>query len=183
MKEEVEVPVFKGALKTGAIVGLISIILTLVIYLASPGTMAKIWYPFLTGIIFIVIVTVLGVRFRNSHGGYMTFGQAFLFCLITFAISGLIGTTFSIILHHVIDTGLADFLTKESIKNMTDLMSSMGAPQAQMEEELAKKEGEMLDAFSVGGIVKGYFLVLIGYAVVSLITGLIVKKNEPIEDY
>ena len=183
MEEEVEVPVVKGALKLGVIVGVVSVILTFIAYVVDSTLFANWWFNLGIGLITLVAVVVLGISFRNSNGGYMSFGQAFLFCFLTFAVAGLLSALFNILLYTVIDTELAEFVVNETIRKTTEVYEKLGLPQAQVDEQIETMENDLRAGFTPAGFIKNYLLVMIGYAVLSLITGLIVKKNEPIEDY
>ncbi|MEL7148009.1 MAG: DUF4199 domain-containing protein, partial [Bacteroidota bacterium] len=95
----------------------------------------------------------------------------------------LIGMVFQILLYTVIDPELSEYIVTQTINKTSELYDSLGMPEAQVEEALEEMETDMRAGFTPVGMLKNFALVSIGYAVLSLITGLIVKKNEPIEDY
>lgn len=183
MENEAKVPVIKGAVKSGAIIGLISILISLIVYLASPELFAVWWYGIGLIVLVIILVTVLGVKFRNANTGYLSFGQSFLYCWVTFVVAGLLGSIFSVLLYEVIDPDLAKFIVDKSIENTVEMMRGFGANEAALDAQMEQLENDMPANFEVGGIIKNFFIMVIVYGVISLITGLIVKKNEPIEDF
>ena len=183
MENETKVPVVKGAIKSGVIIGLISILITLIVYLASPDLFAVWWFGICLIVLIIVLVTVFGVKFRNANTGYLSFGQSFLYCWLSFVVAGLFGSIFSILLYEVIDPDLPNFIINESIKNTAEIMRGFGANEASLDLQIEQMEKDLPANFQVGGIIKNFFIMAVVYAVISLITGLIVKKNEPIEDF
>ena len=94
----------------------------------------------------------------------------------------MIGSISNILLYEVIDPDLAGLLVETSIENTARMMESFGAPSSQIDEALAQMETDLQQQFSALGVIKSYGWGLIIYAVLSLITGLIIRKNEPIED-
>jgi hypothetical protein len=172
-------PVFNHAAKWGGILALISIILTMLIYAVD--------YTLMAGFSFIIIITVVsigfviyaGINYRNSIGGYLPFGKAFLHGVMVFAVSGLIATIFNILLYFVIDPDLPQNLTEAIIANTEAFMAKMGAPQDQIDEALDKMREDMPANFTIGGLFWNYCKSLIWIAILSLITGLVVRKNRP----
>jgi hypothetical protein len=61
------------------------------------------------------------------------------------------------------------------------MMTNFGAPQDKIDETVAKMKDDLPNQFSLSGQILGYGKLLIWYAVLSLITALIVRKNEPVE--
>ncbi len=182
--EEQEVSVFKGAVKPGLIVGALGIILTLLAYVVKPTLLGSGMFGFAVMIIILVVMVVLGISYRKSGTGYMTFGQAFLFSFITFLISGILGIIFNILLYSVIDPDLSAVVIEATIENTRDTMESFGAPEGAIEDQLDQMAEDLPDNYTTAGQLKGFGILVLIYAFVSLITGLIIKKKEPeIEDF
>jgi hypothetical protein len=165
--------------KWGAILGGVTIVLVMLLYAID--------YTMMAGFTFIIIATLLGIgmviyagiNYRNQIGGYIPFGKAYLHGLLVFAVAGLISTAFSFLLYFVIDPDLAGNMTEAIISNTEKTMENWGAPPDAIEEQLEKMREDMPKNFTAIGLVKGYFTGLIWYIILSLITGLIVKKNQP----
>lgn len=167
------------AIKTGLIVGVINIVLYLTIYIVDYTIMANWWLGFLLLGVAIAIVCYFGVQYRTSIGGFLEFGKAWVYSIIALAISGILGTIFSVVLYTVIDPELPGLLTEAIVEKSEKMMASFGMPDDQIEEQMEKIKEDTRSNFSALGFVKSYFISLIGYAVFALLSGAIIKKKEP----
>jgi len=181
MEEKQTVTLFQHAIKWGLIVGGISIALTCVIYAIDYALLAN-WK---TGISFFVMFIGLaiyaGINYRNEIGGFLSYGKAFQHGFVLMAISGLVSAVFMIILYNVIDPELPEKLTKVGIENAQAMMESFGLPEDQMDKAMEDTRKRTENQYTVSGTAMGYGIGLIIYAVLSLITAIFVKKNEPEE--
>jgi len=170
------------AIKHGAIVGIVIAMLTFVIYAIDVALLAdwKVGIFFLVAIL--VAVVIFGIKFRNQDTGYISFGGAFIYSFIFLAVAGLVGSISNILLYEVIDPDLRKTLTEVSIENTISMMEGFGAPSASIDEQVAELQETLPGNFTALGVMKQYGWGLLIYAIISLITGLIIKKNEPIED-
>lgn len=182
MEENVQEPsLLSHALRSGVIVGGITVILTLIIYLIDPALMVSMWM-----ILFLILITVLvvifGIQYRNQTTGYLSFGNAYKHGLYTFIVAGLVGLLFNLLLHNVIDPELKDYLIEVSIENAQSMARSFGVDEAaidQMEEDTRERSAS---SYTLMGQLQGFGLALIFYLILSLITGAIVKKRNPEEE-
>jgi len=172
-------PVLNHAAKFGGILAAISIVIVMLLYAVD--------YTIMAGFTFILVLLVVGIGFtiyaginyRNSIGGYIPYGKAYLHGFLVLAISGLVSTLFNIVLYKVIDPDLAQNLTEAIITNTEATMANFGAPQESIDEAITKMRDEMPSNFTVTGLLWGYCKALIWYAILALITGLVVRKNQP----
>lgn len=171
---------YQHAIKHGAILGAITTVLTIIIYVVSIPLMGSLKYVLLVFGIYIGYVIYAGIDYRNSTGGFMMYSKAFIHGFVVLATAGLIGTLFGLLLFQVIDTELGTKITDAIISNTEETMRSFGAPEDQIESRLATMREEMPNNFSAMGQVKGFFTNLISYAVVVLLTSLVVRKSEPV---
>ena len=169
----------KHAVKFGGILAAISIILVLLIYAIDYTLMAGFTFILIALAVGLGWVIYSGINYRNSIGGYIPYGKAFLHGLLVFAVSGLISTLFNILLYKVIDPDLAQNLTEAIITNTEATMAKFGAPQESIDEAISKMRDDMPNNFTVMGLLWGYCKALIWYAILSLVTGLVVRKNQP----
>ena len=169
----------KHAIKSGIIIGVITIVITLLMYLVDPTVMASMVAGLGILAISLGLVAYFGIQYRNEEGGFMPFGKSWIYSMQAFVIAGLIGTIFRILLFNVIDPELSTIVADAMIENQESMMSSFGMPEDQMEEALDKARESTLDGFTPMGSIIGFLWFLIGYAIFSLITGAIIKKNEP----
>jgi hypothetical protein len=70
-------------------------------------------------------------------------------------------------------------MTEAIISNTEKTMENWGAPSDTIDQTIEKMREDMPQNFTDFGFIKGYFTGLIWYIILSLITGLIVKKNQP----
>lgn len=163
--------------KNGAIVGAIFGTLTIVLYMISESLLANGILGILILLAYAVVFAVLGVKYRNHVGGYLSYGQAYLAIFVMILISMLVSTVFNIILHQLIDPDLGQRLTEISIETSEAMMRRFGAPEDQIEATLATMRGT--NNYSIGKQLIGVLYVgVIGNALVTLILALIAKKNK-----
>jgi len=183
MEEENEqMTVMQNALRMGVILGVVSIILSLIFYLIDPALFAKWWLNLSILLGVIIAVVVIGINYRKSIGGFMSFGDAFKHGFIILLTFGVLSGAFTILLFQVIDPDLKTVVIDASIEQTTAMMENFGAPEDSIEEALEEAEVSMEESFSLIGQLKGQLWAIIFYAVLSLITGLIVRKQEKISD-
>lgn len=166
------------AIKSGVMLGVISIVLTLLIYIVDPTFLVSMWMMVFF-LIFIGLVSYFGIQHRNEIGGYMAFGKAWIYSMQLLVVTGIVATIFNILLYNVIDTELPTMLADQSVENAEAMMSRFGMPEDQMDEALEKTRTDTLNRFTVSGSIVGFLWGLIVYAILSLITGAIIKKKEP----
>jgi hypothetical protein len=172
---------FQNAIRWGVIFGIVSITLTIIAYVVDYSLLANLKFGLFIIAVLIGAVIYAGITYRKSIGGFIPYGKAFQHGFVMLAISGIISTLFTIVLYTVIDTELPKKLADVSIENAQKMMEGFGMPEDQMEKALddARKNSE--NQFSALGLVKGYGFLLIFYAIISLITSLFVRRNQPEE--
>ena len=169
----------KHAVRFGGIMGGISIVLTLIVYVVDYTIMANMWFGLLLFAFYIGLVIYAGINYRNQVGGFLPYGKAFQHSYLTFLTGGFIGAVFSILLYTVIDPDLAQNLTDAIIENTESMMRRFGAPDDKIDEQLAKMREEMPQRFSALGVIKQFGWSFLIYAVLSAITALFVRRNPP----
>jgi len=179
--EERQGPI-QHALKFGAIVGMISAIFTILLYVIDPALMINMWIGLSLLVVFLGIVIYGGITYRNEIGGYIDFGPAYIHGFIVLLTMGIIGLAVNLLLHNVIDTTLKDTLTEAGIEQSIQLMEKFGAPQEAIDDAIEKQREDMENQFTNIGILKSTMYGIIAYAVIALITGLIVRRREKLSD-
>ncbi|MEQ8904879.1 DUF4199 domain-containing protein [Ekhidna sp.] len=167
------------AIKSGLITGVISIVLSLLIYIVDPTIFAIWWLMLLLMLVYVGIVTYFGIQHRNLEGGYLSFGKAWVYSMTALVTYSLVGMVFSILLFTVIDPELSEIVTDAVVEKSEAMMRNFGMPEDQMDEALEKTRTDTLDRFTVMGSLKGFAWGLIINAILSLISGAIIKKKEP----
>ncbi|HEY3405981.1 MAG TPA: DUF4199 domain-containing protein [Ohtaekwangia sp.] len=177
-QDQVSSPV-QHALRSGAIMGAISIILTLLLYVVDYSLLADWKVGIFMILIFLGYVIYAGISYRKEVGGYLGYGKAFQHGFITLALGGIIGVIFGIILYNVIDTELPQKITDAAIENAEAMMERFNTPQDKIDEQLDKMKVDMPNNYTVVGHLKGYLWALLVYAIISSITSLIVRRSPP----
>lgn len=181
--EEQQSP-FQAAIKPGLTIGLVSLMITYLIYFVDSSMLVSGWFGLVSLVIFFVLIIYFGRQYRGELGGFMTFGQAFNFSFITILISGIIGIVGQILLYHVIDPTLPQVLADQSLENTVAMMERFGAPPESMgQDALDEIRQATLDGFSMTGLLKNFGIAVIVYAIIALILGAILKKRDKSLDY
>lgn len=177
--EEIAPSIYQHAAKFGLYLAGISIGLVVIFYVVDLSVLATFKFIALALIIALGYVIYAGINYRNSVGGFMTYGKAFTHGIVLMAVCGLITTVFNIVLYHVIDPDLPKNLGDAIMKNTEEMMRGFGAPDASIDEALDKMKDQMKTQFSIGNLAFGYIKAFIGYIIIVLITSIFVKKSQP----
>jgi hypothetical protein len=183
MEEQAQSP-FQAAVKPGVTIGLIALVLTYLAYFIDSTLLASGWFGLFSIVIFFVLIIYFGRQYRTDIGGFISFGTAFNFSFITILISGVVSFLGQILLFHVIDPDLPKVLADLTFENSLSMMEKFGAdPDTLNPEQLDEIRKQSDSSFTLGGQLKGFGFVLIGYAIIALILGAILKKRDKSLDY
>lgn len=175
-------PVSDGV-KTGVIIGFINIVISVLLYVIDPTMMGSLGVSLGILVLNLVLLIVMGIKYRKSVGGYLSYGKAFTHGFVTLLVSGLIGVIFSILLFTVIDPDLPALIIENTIERTSEMMVKFGAPESSIDEAIAQMEKDMPPKFTAGGQLIQFAWSIIVFGIVALLSALIVKKNEPIENF
>lgn len=167
----------KNGLNYGIIIGVISVVVTTLMYVIDLNLFSKWWI----GIILFLINLILGIvaiaKTKSALGGFISFKEAFTTFFIAMAIGGLISALYMFILFNFIDPEAKDVIM-QNIKEMTaDMMNGMGAPSEDIRKTI--EEMEKTDNFSLISQAKSYMWSLLFYIIIGLIVAAAMKKNKP----
>ncbi len=181
MQEEVYQKDRNGeALKSGLILGLISIILIILFYIIDISMLSDWKTGLITSAISIGFVAYMGRKYRDEEAeGFLTFKESFLYSYVVFFISSIVSAAFLILLYEVIDPQAPQILMEKALENSEKMMRSFGMSEEKLEEALQQAESDLSTSFSATGIIKNSWFYFISSAILSLITGLIIKKSKP----
>jgi len=174
MEEKVKAPFWKPALIYGAIMGFVSVFLSLVFYFIGMAT--ENWTNWVNMLIGLILLIYLMLQYRKEYlGGYASFGQIFLMVLVSAGIiSVIISAIYSYLLFTVIDPGLLD---QVKIAAEEKILSNSRIPESMYDDILDKMEKRTTVAYMVK-------MQLIGGPIINAIIGLIVaafiKKEKDI---
>lgn len=164
---------FPTALKYGVILAMISILITVILYVTGMLTNPSV--SIFSGLFFMIIfiiVTVLGIRSHKLvQDGQLTFSKGFLVGILTSLIASLIIMVFYYVLYAFIDTDLME----AQLQMTEEMMENMGF-MADEEIEMAMEDAR-LKASPFRNSLNQVWLVCCG-GVVSLISSLALKDNN-----
>lgn len=181
MEESTEKNLFGEAIKTGAILAAVSIIITLLVYILDVNMLADWKMGIGVLIISFVILVTFGKRYREEtyEGGYMSFGDSFKYSFSAFFISSIISMFFMILLYEVVDPELPKIITDKALENTEAMMESFGTPADKIDEALEQVETDMEGKFTASGILSGSWVYILTSAFFGAIGGAILKKKKP----
>lgn len=174
MEEKVKAPFWKLALMYGAILGLVSVFISLIFYFIGMAT--ENWTNWVNMLVGLVLLVYLMIQYRNVHlGGYASFGQIFLMVLVSAGIvSVIIGAIYQYLLFTVIDPGLVD---QVRIVAEERIMSNSRIPESMYDDLLERLDKQM----QVGYMVKMALIIgPIVNAVIGLIVAAFLKKEKDV---
>lgn len=159
----------------GVLLGVISVLLNVVMYVTNNHLQPH-WSLQLIGVgIFIAVVVTAHKTFRKENGGYLTLAQALKVGLGIALISAIIGAIYTYLLMNVIEPTYM----QQVLEIQQEAMIEKNMSQEQIDAATA-----MSEKFSGPGIVIAFQLIaglFFGF-IISLISGLVFKKDNPYED-
>jgi hypothetical protein len=180
--EEKSSPFLKTALTYGVYLGLISILISVVIWaggiIESMGLFGGAIIGLFSFLISFILLWIFARNYRNKEcEGYISFMGAFKFTLLVIVISTVISVIYSYIFNAFIAPDYLENLMAVMQQKTLAFMESKGVPEAQMDKAIEKFQEiptiwKTLRQTALSG--------LIGGTIISLIVSVIVKKK--IED-
>lgn len=174
---------FKAGLNAGLILGVISILTTFIVYFIDPAMLASGTVQWSLIGLSAVILVYFGIQYRKTLGGFIDFGPAFNFSFIGLLVSALVGFLGTQLLYNVIDPSLPGVLIDATLENMISMAERFGGEGVFSSAQIDEMRENMEDSFTFLGQLKAIGFLSIGYAILSLITGAIIKKRDKSLDY
>ncbi|MCH6201084.1 DUF4199 domain-containing protein [Aquiflexum sp. LQ15W] len=174
---------FKAGLNSGLILGIISVVITYILYFIDP-TFLVAWYVGIgILVLYFGLIIYFGGQYRASIGGFMTFGTAFNFAFVAMVVSGIISMLGSLLLYNVVDPALPGVLIESQMETQMAMLERFGAADAMTSEQIDDIRTSLEGGYTVLGQVKAFGFLLIAYAIIALILGAILKKRDKSLDY
>lgn len=125
-----------------------------------------------------IILVIVGLQLRRRNGGYLAFKEAIQFAFLSYVITAIIIAIGTYILYNVVDKNLTQKTFEASLEKTRQMMQNLNAPQAEIDEALAKMEGtkHVTDAKT---IFLGLGIGLILDFVKSMIVSIIIRREKP----
>lgn len=169
-------PIVKNnGLTYGIILGVISIVLTVGIYVVDVSLFVNTWVGIVMILVNIIIGFIIVSKTKKQLGGIISFKEAFTVYFIAAAIGGLIGILTYYVLFNFVDPQAKQTVQELTIDMTVKMMEKFGAPSDAVEEAIV--ELEKTDNYSLGNLLKSYVFGLVGYSILGLILALIFKSR------
>jgi len=170
MEENVKAPFWKPAFIYGAIMGAVSVFVSLVFYFL--GLTAVSWTQWASIIISLGVLVYVLLAYRKEHlGGFASFKQIFLMALMVGVISSIISSVFSLILFNM-DPELIESIR---IAAQEKIMNNPRIPESMYDSffERMEKNFEPTRMF-IQSMIGGIF----GTAIIGLIAAAFIKREQ-----
>jgi len=160
-----------NALIWGVIIGLISIVYSVILYMLNQTFNRALGYA---GIIIMIVGLAIAMKsYRvNILDGILPFGKAFGFGVLIVVFASLLGSIYTYLLYTVIDPGLQEKMLEFAADKM---LESGRVPEAQLDQALEFSKKFMSPTYLT---VSGFIFSCLGGTVISLIMAAIFKKEE-----
>lgn len=175
---------FISALKTGLIIGAVSIVLFLIMYVANIKPVG-IMMPILIGLgsiaVSIILFVVLFRKYRTSIGGFISFKNAFLYAFIALAISVIVSQLFTYLFVMVVEPEYYKSMMEAQKTWMENYLSGKMTDE-QITQQLDKLDAQYSKMGTFSAFLKNSLISIIVSAIIALIIGAIMKKNPDVFD-
>ena len=108
------------------------------------------------------------MQYRELTGGYLSFKKAYIYSFLAFVVAGILGLVFNIFLFHVIDPDLPEMISDAIVEQTVEMMEGFGANQEVIDQAI--EDADTAASFTLMGQIKSFGMVLIFYALMSLIS-------------
>lgn len=164
----------KIALSYGGMLGLITILLSVIVYVMDL-TYEQPWWQGVIGFLAMIVCIILGIKtFKKDNAGFLSLGEALKVGLAIALITGIIGVMFNLIFMNVIEPDFAtNMLAATEDKLLTE---NPNMTQEQIDMTMGITETMMNPAIiSAMSLIMTLFF---GF-IIALITGLVMKVERP----
>jgi len=175
---------FSSALKSGLIIGVVSIIVFIIMYVADikpVGIAMPLVIMFFGLAINIAVLVFLFKKYRTEIGGFVSFRDAFLYCFIALVVSTLISTIFTFLFIQFIEPNYYKNIMDAQKTYMENYLSGK-VSEEQMAQTMDKIDEQAAKMTPVSSMVKSLIGGVIFSGIIALIVGAIMKKNPDVFD-
>ena len=172
---------FEHGLKWGLILGMINILIYLLIYLIDKNFLVSMWFSLISLVINITLLIIPITSKRKELGGFISFNDAFMICIIIFIGGAILQNIFNYILYNIIDPSLSEFIKQKAIESAQSMMEKFGAQQDAIDKTISDLQNQDFSQ-SPARIGKQFFFSILIGGVISLILSAILKKSPKITD-
>ncbi len=174
--ENVKASAKKIMINYGVILGLISVVFGVIGYVMD-SYLEPNWTLSIIGFIIFIIIVVIGQKsFRKENSGYLSLGQAIKIGLGIALISSLFSVIWQLVLSNVLVTDFAEQALELQRQAIIDSGRDFTPEQMEQSLEFSKNFSKpyiTIPLQIIGGLFFGF--------IISLISGLVLKKENPYE--
>lgn len=178
---ETKSSLLKNAINGGLLLGLISIVFSVILYVLDimpVGISKGLSVLAISLLIYFFVIFYSSKSYRNNIlGGYISFGQAFVFGLLVAVFAAILSAVYSYIFNALIDPEYAAKLVGATKDWTESFFESKGLPEASIAEALDKIDSKGIPSAFKSTWQALIFGTIFG-AIISLITAAIVKKKK-----
>jgi len=178
---ENKVSPFKPALNSGIILAIISIVISIIIWVFGIIESMSLFGGLYILLFNLVLTVVLLVIFTKSYRdkffeGKITYGKAFIYGFLVVVFSAIIGAIYNYIFYTLIDPDYIRVITESTMDKTVAMMENSGANADAIDEVLIRFEEEGIPS-AFKQLQQGLIFGIIGGAIMALISAAIVKKD------
>lgn len=171
--ETQKLPVRKFILNNGILLGVASIILSVILYVMNMH-LDRNWIAGTLGFVLMIIFIVLGIsQYKKSNGTFLSLSQALKIGVGIAVLAGVIGSIYQLIFMNVIEPDFMDKMLEKQYEQMIESNPNMTQEQIDMSIEMGKKFSSPLITVAFSLIGSAFFGLII-----ALIAGLVMKKEN-----
>jgi hypothetical protein len=172
--EQKNTSVFYNSLIWGIIIGLVSVIYSVVLYILDLSLNRTLGLLSLLILLAGLVIAILNYR-DSVRGGFISFGTAFSFGILVAVFAGVISSIYTYVQMTVIDPGMQDKI----IEMASEKYLEKGVPEDQLDTVMEFSKKFMSPVFMT---ISGIFQSAVLGVVLSLIIAAIFKRNNPEEE-
>ncbi|MGK6353260.1 DUF4199 domain-containing protein [Parapedobacter sp. DT-150] len=172
----------KAAISNGLIWAVINIIIFLLVYYASPTTLASPAFGFVGIAIGIGLAVYFTLDLRKKIGGYWSFRTALGHIFLMFFVQIVVYTIFTTIFAKWIEPNYANMMREATLNATTQMAEAFTSDQEQIDKMIADAEKRIESQVNPGfmDLLQGLAIAAIIYFIGALIFAAIFKRNPPI---
>lgn len=164
----------KVALPYGTILGLISIVISVIVYVMDL-TYERPWWQGLIGFIVMILCIVYGLKaFKKDNAGFLSLGEALKVGLAIALIASIFGVLFNLVFMYVIEPDFAAQSLLVAEEQMLEQNPNMTEEQLEFGLSITETMTSPLILSALSIIMSLFF----GF-IVALVAGLVMKVNRP----
>ncbi|MES2864495.1 MAG: DUF4199 domain-containing protein [Bacteroidota bacterium] len=165
----------KNGIKFGVISGIISIVVTVLMYAIDINLFANSYIGFGMVIFYLILGIYVVSTTKKEMGGVINFKEAFTAYFIYCVIGIVIANIFNYILFNFIDPAAKEQILEITIKKTVEFMEKFDTPKEAMKEAIVSLKEN--DQYSIANIIKGSAFSIIFSSIIGMIVAAIMKTK------